>query len=42
MNLESILAFLTPFAPLLKSELLALDASAVAELNTLIEGVSSP
>jgi hypothetical protein len=42
MNLASILAFLTPFAPLLKTELLSLDAQAVTELNTLIGNVSSP
>lgn len=42
MNLESILAFLAPFAPLLKSELLSLDAQAVSELNSLIANVSSP
>lgn len=42
MNLASIIAFLTPFAPLLKSELLSLDNAAVAELNGLIANVSSP
>lgn len=42
MNLATILAFLTPFAPLLKTELLTLDTQAVTELNTLIGSVSSP
>jgi len=42
MNLETILAFLAPFAPLLKSELLSLDEKAVSELNSLIANVSSP
>ena len=42
MNLESILAFLTPFAPLLKTELLSLDQEAIAELNAIIAKVSSP
>lgn len=42
MNLEQILAFLAPFAPMLKQELLSLDAQAVAELNTIIGTVSSP
>lgn len=42
MNLTSILAFLTPFAPMLKSELLTLDTQAQAELTALISKVSSP
>jgi hypothetical protein len=42
MNLESILAFLAPFAPMLKQELLSLDADAMTELSTIISGVSSP
>ena len=42
MNLESILAFLAPFAPMLKTELLNLDQAAMTELNTIIQSVSSP
>ncbi len=42
MNLASILAFLQPFAPLLKQELLQLDSQALAELNGIIGKVSSP
>jgi len=42
MNLTQILAFLAPFEPLLKQELLNLDQSAVNELNSVIANVSSP
>lgn len=42
MNLTSILAFLAPFEPLLKPELLKVEAAAIAELNALIPKVSSP
>lgn len=42
MNLAQILAFLAPFEPLLKTELLSLEASGIAELNVVIEKVSSP
>jgi hypothetical protein len=42
MNLESILAFLAPFAPMLKQELLTLDTEGRTELNALIAEVSSP
>lgn len=42
MNLASILAFLAPFEPLLKPELLKLEGAAVGELNTIIASVSSP
>jgi hypothetical protein len=42
MNLEQILAFLAPFAPMLKQELLQLDSAGISELNALIAEVSSP
>jgi hypothetical protein len=42
MNLEEILAFLAPFAPMLKTELLSLDQAALTELNIIIASVSSP
>lgn len=42
MNLETILAFLKPFAPLLKQELLSLEAQGSAELDSIIANVSSP
>lgn len=42
MNLEQILAFLSPFAPLLKSELLQLEGQGKAELDQIIAKVSSP
>jgi hypothetical protein len=43
MNLASILAFLAPFAGLLKPEVLQMEASAQAELKALIASkVSSP
>lgn len=42
MNLASILAFLAPFEPLLKPELLKLEGTAMTELDTIIANVSSP
>lgn len=42
MNLAQILAFLAPFEPLLKSELLNLEGEGMTELNTIISNVSSP
>lgn len=42
MNLAQILAFLAPFEPLLKSELLSLEVSGSAELQKIIANVSSP
>lgn len=42
MNLAQILAFLAPFEPLLKPELMKLESTAVAELNTVIASISSP
>lgn len=42
MNLATILAFLAPFEPLLKPEVLKLEAAAAAELDTIIANVSSP
>lgn len=43
MNLQSILAFLAPFSPLLKPELLQLEAQGQAQLKALIASkVSSP
>jgi hypothetical protein len=42
MTLTQILAYLQPFEALLAPEALNLEAQAIAELNTLIGGVSSP
>lgn len=42
LNLEQILAFLAPFAPMLKSELLNLEGEGLKELNSIVENVSSP
>ena len=43
MTLESILAFLAPFVPLIKPEILQLESQAQAELKALIASkVSSP
>jgi hypothetical protein len=42
MNLQQILAFLAPFEPLLKSELLNLEGQGLSELNDIISKVSSP
>lgn len=42
MNLAQILAFLAPFEPLLKSELLNLEGEGMTELNSIIASVSSP
>ena len=42
MNLTAVLAFLAPFEALLEPELLQVEANGVAELNTIIAGVSSP
>lgn len=42
MSFEQIIAFLAPFEALLKPELLALEATGMAELRTMIEGASSP
>lgn len=43
MNLSTILTFLAPFEGLIKSELLNVEPSVIAELNTLIASkVSSP
>lgn len=42
MSIAQILAYLAPLAPLLEPEMLALEASGVAELNALVASVSSP
>ena len=42
MNLQSVLAFLQPFIPLLKPEILQLEQAGADELKKLIDGVSSP
>jgi len=41
-SFDDILAFLAPFAPLLKTELLNLDATAKAELQAKIDQTTSP
>lgn len=42
MTLTQILAYLQPFEALLVPEALKLEASGIAELNTLIASVTSP
>lgn len=42
MTLAQLLALLQPFEALLKPELLKLEAQGLAELQTVIAGVSSP
>ena len=42
MNLQQLLAFLAPFAELLKPEVLNLEAQGKTELDGIIAKVSSP
>ena len=42
MTLTQILGFLAPFEPILKREMLTLEASGKAELDKLVADVSSP
>lgn len=42
MTLEQVLDFLKPFSAVLKPELMSLEAQGLAELNSIVAGVSSP
>lgn len=42
MNLAQVLAFLMPFEPILKAELVSLEGQGKAELDSLVASVSSP
>lgn len=42
MTLQQILAFLTPFEPLLKTELMQLEGQGLVELQAIIDKTSSP
>lgn len=41
-SMDDVMKFLAPFAAILKPELLSLEAQGKAELDKIIEGVSSP
>lgn len=42
LSVSQVLAYLAPLAPILEPEIMSLEAAGIAELNTLIAGVSSP